>query len=442
MGKFYSDTLEAGLKLLYFQADETRFPEGVALLEKAVAADEPDAFYFLARCYGWGDGNVRENIKKAKSLSKQGICLGSDLCVLGAERLDILKGDIKDAMTKDLRASFDSVLRVAEQGDPMAQYAIGLFYFWGDMLMDFQKPTKEEFAACEKANAKEALKWFRRSAEAGCIPSFRNAFNSVRNGVNGVEKDLEGALRWVETMVGKVDMRTYYHSIFLEYKGLKNYEAAFRWGERGVRDKEPDSTVDQGLAYLSGNDAVKVDEAKALDLFKKASEWGSCYGSYNAGRCYYYGWGCELNYTEAFRWFDKADRDGHPNAKWFLAYCYCLGRGTQKDPAKGVTMIRALQRQGKDYPKELMGYCLLHGEGTAPNYGEAKRLLEEAAQSGIAIAWKHLGDMYDQGLGVPENVSSAVSCYQKAAAAGDPSAGEELLRFKKTLFGKWKRKNS
>ncbi len=44
MGKFYSDTLEAGIKLLYFQADETRFPEGVALLEKAVAADEPPEF--------------------------------------------------------------------------------------------------------------------------------------------------------------------------------------------------------------------------------------------------------------------------------------------------------------------------------------------------------------------------------------------------------------
>jgi len=440
MGMFYSDTLEAAIKLLYFQADESRFLEGVSLLEKAVANGEPDAFYFLARCYGWGDGNVKANEKKAKSLSKQGIQLGSDLCVLGAERMDILEGDIKDAMTKELKTSFDNVLRVAEQGEPMAQYAIGLFYFWGDMLINFQRPSQKDFLACEKANAKEALKWFRRSAEKGCIPAFRNAFNSVRNGVNGVEKDPKGALCWVETMVGKVDMRTYYHSIFLEYEKLKNYEAAARWGERGVMDREPDSTVDLGLAYLSGNTAVKMDEAKALELFKKAYEWGSCYGSYNVGRCYYYGWGAERNYMEAFRWFDKADHDGHPSAKWYLAYCYCLGRGTQKDPTKGVMLIRMLQRQNKNYPKELLGYCLLHGEGTAQNYDEAKRILEEAAQSGIAMAWKHLGDMYDQGLGVPENVSLAASCYQKAVDAGASSANKELLRFKKTLFGKWKRK--
>jgi len=440
MGRFYSDTLDAALKLLYFQADESRFPEGVALLEKAVASHEPDAYYFLARCYGWGDGNVKDNIKKAKSLSKEGILLGSHLCVLGAERLDILKGDIKAAMTTDLKTSFDRVLETAERGEPMAQYAIGLFYFWGDMLMNFQKPSREEFLACERANAREALKWFRRSAETGCLPSFRNAFNSVRNGVNGVEKNPEEALRWVETMVGKVDMRNYYHSIYLEYKNLKNYEAAFRWGERGIMDREPDSTVDQGLAYLSGNDFLKADEARALAIFKMASEWGSCYGSYNVGRCYYFGWGAERNYLEAFRWFTKADQDGHPSAKWYLAYCYCMGRGTAEDPAKGMQMIRALQHKNQNYPKELLGYCLLFGKGTYPDYVQAKRVLEDAAQGGSAAAWKYLGDMYDQGLGVPENVPAAVDCYQKALKAGDLTASRELLRFKQTFFGKWKRK--
>ena len=87
MENYYSDTLREGLRLLYFQADQSRFPEGVRLLEEAVANEEPHAFYFLARCYGWGDGNVKENDKKARQLSKRGIELGSDLCVLGADRM-------------------------------------------------------------------------------------------------------------------------------------------------------------------------------------------------------------------------------------------------------------------------------------------------------------------------------------------------------------------
>lgn len=440
MGRFYSDTLEQALQLLYFQPDASRFPEGVKLLEQAVEAEEPDAFYFLARCYGWGDGNVRENQKKAKSLSKRGIELGSDLCVLGAERMDILKGDIRAAMTKDLKASFDSVLQTAEAGEPMAQYAIGLFYFWGDMLMNFQKPSKEEFAACEKANAGEALKWFRRSAEAGCLPSFKNAFNSVRGGVNGVEKNPREALRWAETMVGKADMRDWYHTIMLEYQKLKDDESAFRWGERGIKDREPDSIVYQGLAYLNGNSYVKEDRAKAFSLFRQAADIGTCYGSYNVGRCYYNGWGCAQDYDEAYRWFERAYREGHTGSRWYLAYCCCLGRGTAEDPKRGVEMIRALQRERANYPKELLGWCMLYGKGTETNYAEAKRILEEAARDGSAAAWKHLGDMYDRGLGVPEDVNAAVLCYQKAADKGDKDAQGELLRFKKTFLGRWKRK--
>ncbi len=51
MSKYYSETLDQALKLLYFQADSGKFPEGVRLLEKAVNNGEADACYFLARCY-------------------------------------------------------------------------------------------------------------------------------------------------------------------------------------------------------------------------------------------------------------------------------------------------------------------------------------------------------------------------------------------------------
>ena len=122
MRNYYSDTLKEGLRLLYFQAeDSSRYAEGVQLLEQAVANEEPDAFYFLARCYGWGDGNVKDDDRKAKKLSKRGIELGSDLCVLGADRMDILKGDIEKAMTGTLKDAFDGVLAMAEDGEPMAK---------------------------------------------------------------------------------------------------------------------------------------------------------------------------------------------------------------------------------------------------------------------------------------------------------------------------------
>ncbi len=365
MERYYSDILCQGLRLIYFQADPSGFAEGVQLLEKAVALDEPHAFYFLVRCYGWGDGNVKVNEKRAKKLSKRGIELGSDLCVLGADRMDILKGDIKNAMTGTLEEAFQGVLSMAKNGEPMAQYAIGLFYFWGDMLLNFQKPSKEEFHKYEKENAAQALKWFRLSAEQGCIPAFRNAFNSVRNGVNGVTKDLEEALRWAETMDGKVDMRDYYHSFILEYQSLKRHADAIRWCERGIQDGVSVCAVNLGLVYLYGDRGAAEDDAKALQLFKTAAEAGDEYGSYNAGRCYYHGWGTEIDYNEAFRCFEQALQRGHQNSKRYLAQCYFWGRGTWPDYGRAVQMMEKLIREKQDYPKELMGYCCLHGEGIA-----------------------------------------------------------------------------
>ncbi len=439
MERYYSDTLCQGLRLLYFQADPARFAEGVQLLEKAVAAEEPHAFYFLARCYGWGDGNVRVNEKKAKKLSRRGIELGSDLCVLGADRMDILKGDVKAAMTGTLEEAFHNVLVMAKDGEPMAQYAIGLFYFWGDMLLNFQKPSKEEFSRYEKENALEALNWFRLSSQQGCIPAFRNAFNSVRNGVNGVPKDLEEALRWAETMDGRVDMRDYYHSFILEYQGLKLYDHAIRWCERGVREGIGVCAVDLGIAYLYGDRGVAEDDERALTLFNMAANAGEEYGYYNAGRCYYNGWGCVRDYNQAFRCFDQACRLGHPTVKSFLAQCYFWGRGVEPNYETAVRMMNDLIREKKDYPKVLMGYCCLYGKGINADPAEGKRLLEEAAQANDGQAWMFLGDMYDQGIGVPENITMAVSCYQKAAAKKIEGANEALGRYKKTLFGKWKR---
>lgn len=441
MERYYSDTLCKGLRLLYFQADSAKFPEGIRFLEQAVANEEPHAFYFLARCYGWGDGNVKENDRKAKQLSKRGIELGSDLCVLGAERMDILKGDIKAAMTGTLADAFNGVLAMADDGEPMAQYAIGLFYFWGDMFLNFQKPSNENFAKCEKENAADALKWFRRSSEQGCIPSFRNAFNSVRNGVNGVTKNPEEALRWAETMNGKVDMRDYYHSFVLEYQKLNRHADAIRWCEKGVRENDAVCAVDLGMVYLSGNKGAAEDDAKALQLFNMAAQAGEEYGSYNAGRCYYNGWGCTRDYYEAFRCFEQAFHGGHPSASWYLAQCYFWGYGVEPNYEMAVRMMRGLINKNQNYPKELMGYCCLYGKGTGTDMIRGKRLLEEAAQAGSGQAWMFLGDMYDKAVGVPEDIAMAISCYQKAADKKIAGASDALGRYKKTLFGKWKRRS-
>ena len=91
------------------------------------------------------------------------------------------------------------------------------------MLFRFQQPSPEDYARCEQENAQEALKWFRISAEQGCVPAFRNAFNGVRGGLNSIPKDPKEALRWAESVKDKVDMRDYYYST-VSYTHLDVYK--------------------------------------------------------------------------------------------------------------------------------------------------------------------------------------------------------------------------
>jgi len=86
-----------------------------------------------------------------------------------------------------------------------------------------------------------------------------------------------------------------------------------------------------------------------------------------------------------------------------------------------------------------MGYCCLYGKGIYTDTARGKQLLEEAALAGSGQAWMFLGEMYDKAVGVAEDIPMAVYCYQKAAEKKEEGASQALSRYKKTLFGKWKR---
>lgn len=440
MGKFYSDTLEEAIKLIYFQSNPARYPEGVKLLEKAVADGEADAYYFLARCYAWEDGDVPEDELKARQLSRDGIAKGSDLCVLGADRMNALQGDVRAAMKKPLRESFDAVLKKAEEGEPMAQYAVGLFYFWGDMLVDIQQPaTPQDAAKLEKENAAEALKWFRASAEQGCIPAFKNAFNSVRNGVNGVKKDISEALKYAEG-IRNCDISGFYSEIALEYESIKQFPDAVRWYQKGVEINEPVCCNNLGMIYLNGWGGIRADKDQAFLLFKRSST-SYRVGLYNLARCYYNGWGVPEDKEEAFKHFSTSAEMGYREAQRALAQCYYEGAGTYVNFERCIDWANKSANQGCGKAKTLLGKCHFYGNGMPQDYESARRLFSIAAQeSDDGEAYHFLGLIYDQGLGVEVKLPVAVTYYQKALANGYADASKDLAGFRKTIFGRWKRR--
>lgn len=439
MRRFYSDTLARGIELLYFQNDNSKYPEGVRLVEEACANNEPDAYYIMARCYAWGDGDVKGNDKKAVDYSIKGAELGSDLCILGAERFGELKA-LKPVMKHTLREAVDAATKMAEAGNAVAQYAVALFYFWGDAVGIQSYKSKEDIAKLEVQNGKESIKWYAMAAEQGHIPSFRNLYISTYKGQNGVPKDINLAFIYAEELKDKVQIPAFMcDTIGGDYESVKNYTKMVEWYERGVAAGGKVSLNNLGLAYLSGSGVAKNYD-KAFELFTLGKEKGETYSAYNLGRCYFSGWGCEEDKLQAFELFKIAANNKHKAAQAYLAQYYDEGlAGVPVDYAECRRWAEKSANNGYYMGKYYLGKCYLYGNGAPANYEIALRMFKECiSKAACADAYRCLGEMYEKGLGVMADYNQAVTYYQKAVSLGCEAAGADLARFKKNFFGKWK----
>lgn len=443
MGRFYSDEVEQALLLLYFQPDESKYPEAVRLLERAVEREEPDAFYYLARCYAWGDGNVEDDEEKAIRLSKRGIELGSDLCVLGADRFDGLNGDLAAAMHHSLADSLEIVKQKALAGDPMAQYAVALFYFWGDIIEIAPPRPGQSIDAYEAANAVESHKWYRMAADQGCIPAFRNVFVSLCDGVNGTRQDKRAALAYAEQMKARVNFDgKLYRNIAGEYEELGNGRMAAQWYEEGLmRLGNADCANDLGNLYACGEAGMPQNWQLAVKYFQIGADMGEPYAQCSLALAYMNGNGVPQDDVRAFQYYSAAAGQGHTKAQGRLAQYYYEGRGgAPVDYREAASWGNRAAAAGDYNGKLYLGKCYLYGNAGMTNPELAMRLFREAAESGrCPAAYRELGYMFDKGIGVSEDVNQAAGNYKLAADKGYAPANEDLARFKKSLLGGWKR---
>lgn len=435
MGRFYSDELEEGIRLLYFQGDTGKYPEGVRLIEKAVENNEPDAFYFLARCYAWGDGGFadsKENDAKALELSKRGAELGSSLAVLGADRFSKLE-EVLPYMNCTHLEAFENVMGMANEGNAMAMYAVGLVYYWGDVI-----GLPKYNLRSEKDNSLVAMRWFERAAAEGCIPAFINAYVARSDGKNSVPKDIAASLDFVERVKDKCQIPVMqFVNIGNDYERIGRLDKMIEWYLRGVEGGDSTSVICLAISYEKGS-GVPKDEVKAFDLYHKAAEMGRTDGKRNVGRCYFYGIGTREDKVKALDWFRKAaeGRDGY--SQYHIAKCYDEGiGGVAQDFAQSRNWAEKAVQNGYNNAKYYVGKGYYYGYGVKQNYSIAFRNLSDIKN---ADAYMLLGRMYEEGLGVDMNYEKAVEYYQKAKDMGyGPEAEKALAGFKRSIFGKLKK---
>lgn len=411
MPKVLSSEVKQALQDIYYNERTGRGKEALALLEKASAAGDGDASCLLARCfcgyqYVWAGHGFPEDDDRAINLLHKSVEQGSALGVMVALRSGELTPSVEKKMPfANLQEAFNEVLELAESGDAFCQYTIANSYFWWDFLRIQNKgkdsfPNHEAFKAYLKENISKCEDWF---------------WKALRGGI---------------------------------YFAANNLNRYYTQGDEDIIAPQPEKAKDlwkTGAEYghpihqsIYAKELEKEGrKEEALHWFKEAAEGGEPNGWYDVGRCYFDGIGTEKDEAYAVKCFEKEIPAGSIGSHNLLGKAYFYGRGVPQDYAKAFQLISFTYEQGSTWGVYYLGKCCFEGWGTPQDYEKARMFLEQVDWNN-SDAYYMLGFIYGRGLGVPADIPKAVDYLKKAG--NKKEAKEELLHYKKTLFGKWVRR--
>lgn len=415
MAAVLSDEVKQALQDIYYNVRTGRGKEAFALLEKASAAGDGDASCVLARCYCgyqyvWGGHGFPEDDDKATALLHKSVEQGSALGVLVALRSGELTPSVQKKMPfANLQEAFDQVEALAKEGDAFCQYIIGNSYFWWDFLRIQNKgkdsfPSQAEFKAYLKEQISKCEDWFWKAFRGGIHFAANNLNRYYTQGDEDIIAPRPEKAKDLWKTGAELGYPTHQFIYAEELRKEERFQEALHWYKESAEANNVDSWFSVGWFYFDGK-GVEKDPAYAVSCYEK----------------------------------ELARHPEHMGANNHLGRAYFLGQGVPQDYAKAFRHLSiAHDKRGSNWGALYLAKCCFYGLGTPQDYGRALQLLNE-------VDWKNQeadymrGYIYARGLGgVQEDIPKGVAYLQKA---GDFSkAKEELLNYKKTLFGKWVRR--
>lgn len=416
MAAVLSNEVKQALEDIYYNVRTGRGKEAFALLEKASAAGDGDASCVLARCYCgyqyvWGGHGFPEDDDKATKLLHKSVEQGSALGVLVALRSGELTPSVQKKMPfASLQEAFGEVEALAKEGDAFCQYVVGNSYFWWDFLHIQNKgkdsfPNQAEFKAYLKENISKCEDWFWKAFRGGIHFAANNLNRYYSQGDEDIIAPQPEKARDLWKIGAELGYPTHQFIYAQELEKAERYQEALHWYQESAAANNADAWFYTGLLYWKGL-GVEKDQAKAVSCYEKelARDPNHMGGNNNLGRAYFLGEGVPQDYAKAFHYLSIAhDVRGSKWGVFYLAKCCFYGLGVPQDYGRALGYLNEMDWENKE-----------------ANYFR--------------------GVIYGQGLGgVAADIPKGVAYLQKAG--NFDKAKEELLHYKKTLFGKWVRRN-
>jgi TPR repeat protein len=193
----------------------------------------------------------------------------------------------------------------ADQGNPLAQYSLGLIF--------------REGRAGQKADPATAIGWLEKAAAQGHALAMYDLAILLRDGA-GTAADPRASLDWLTKAAALGDL---------------------------------DSMAALGYAYEQGV-GTAVDFLAARNWYRKAADGGQIDAMTNLGRLCEAGEGGEVDYAAAFALYGAAAEAGHPTAMANLANLYEFGLGTDASPRDAAYWLaRSIMAGNEDVIEQL-----------------------------------------------------------------------------------------
>lgn len=262
-----------------------------------------------------------------------------------------------------------------------------------------------------------------------------------------------------------------------EFRGTKipkNKKKARQLWEKGVELKDPACQFDLGQLYFTGDGGVKMNKARAHELWSAAAaaktenghaendarfylgmmysgglldppysggdgvdqDWakvtmhwegaadnGDTRSQEHLGDLYGSGDGrVPKDYKKALKYRSKAAKKSK-EAKFKLAAMHYNGQGTPVDKGKALKMWNKLAEAGDRDAAYNAGIMYAEGDGVGQDGLEAMRLFDFAATKGKVEAYTKMGLLWYEGIGgIKQNKTMAINAFRLASSKGDGQA--------------------
>ncbi|HET7694955.1 MAG TPA: tetratricopeptide repeat protein [Vicinamibacterales bacterium] len=214
------------------------------------------------------------------------------LSVLCAAHLLVASGSARRADDPSVARAVDAARARAGNGDPIAQFSLGSYLYYGSTQTAagvewIRKAAAQQLAPAEHhlgqiyefgfgvpADDGLALEWYRKAAGHGSAPAAR-AIGEFHLKGRGVRADAAEAARWFRRAADGDDLRAQYQlgQMYFDGTGVpRDYESAYVWfalaaGQTPLEDNR------KGLLELRNISAARMTPQAVAVARRRVAEW-------------------------------------------------------------------------------------------------------------------------------------------------------------------------